>query len=83
MSEYQVMLPLSEEEYAALKADVAENGVRVPVVEDGEGSVLDGHHRKRAWKELTALGFDLPDLPRDVRRGLSEQEKWDSRKVGL
>lgn len=77
MSEYQVMPALSEEEYAALKADIAENGVRVPVVEDGEGNVLDGHHRKRAWQELTGLGFDLPDLPQDVRPDLSEQEKLD------
>jgi hypothetical protein len=51
--------------------------VQVPIVEDENGNVLDGHHRRRAWQELRSLGFDLPDLPRDVRRGLSEQEKGD------
>lgn len=75
--DYQAMPPLSEEEYGALKADIAQRGVLVPVVEDGEGNVIDGHHRRRAWEELKALGFDLPDLPRDVRRGLSEQQKRD------
>ena len=76
-TKYQVMPPLSEEEYGALKADIAERGVLVPVVEDDEGNVLDGHHRRRVWEELTAVGFDLADLPRNVRRGLSEQEKGD------
>lgn len=74
---YQTMPPLSDEQYSALKSDIAERGVLVPVVEDGESNVLDGHHRKRAWEELTALGFDLPDLPRDVKTDLSEQEKVD------
>jgi ParB-like chromosome segregation protein Spo0J len=31
-NKYQVMPPLSDEEYQALKEDIAENGVQVPVV---------------------------------------------------
>jgi hypothetical protein len=30
MSEYQIMPPLSDEVYAALKADITENGCRYP-----------------------------------------------------
>ena len=49
---YQVMPPLSTEEYAALKADIAANGVRVPITLDQHGNVIDGHHRKQIADEL-------------------------------
>jgi len=49
---YQLLPPLSAEEYAALKADIAENGVLVPVVKDQHGNLLDGHHRVRIAGEL-------------------------------
>src|SRR5215213_3963579 len=49
---YQVMGPLSEEEYAALKASIAMRGVEIPLVVDVEGEVIDGHHRRRAVAEL-------------------------------
>ncbi len=44
-SSYQVAPPLTDEEYAGLKADIAENGVRVPVVEDEDGNVI-GHTKQ-------------------------------------
>ncbi|HEY2205135.1 MAG TPA: ParB N-terminal domain-containing protein [Pseudonocardia sp.] len=43
--DYQVMPPLTDEEYAALESDIAERGVLVPVVRDQHGNLLDGHHR--------------------------------------
>jgi ParB-like chromosome segregation protein Spo0J len=49
---YQVMPPLSAEEYAALRADIAERGVLVPVVRDQHGNLLDGHHRVQVAEEL-------------------------------
>lgn len=52
MSDYQVMPPLSAEEYAALKADIAEKGVLVPVVRDQHGNLIDGHHRSQIADEL-------------------------------
>src|SRR5215831_18126220 len=67
---YQVMPPLSPEEYAALKADIAENGVQVPVEYDDEGNVLDGHHRIQICGEL-----GITEWPRLIRHGLSEEEK--------
>jgi ParB-like chromosome segregation protein Spo0J len=47
-NEYQVLPPLSDEEYQALKEDMAENGMLVPVVQDTAGNIIDGHHRVRA-----------------------------------
>lgn len=49
---YQVMPPLSPEEYEALKADIGANGVLVAIVKDQHGNVLDGHHRMQIAEEL-------------------------------
>ena len=43
---YQLLPALSDVEYAALRDDVATNGIRVPVDVDERGRVLDGHHRQ-------------------------------------
>jgi hypothetical protein len=72
---YQVMPALADEEYAALKADIAARGVLVPVELDEGGAILDGYHRVRAWEELRAEGVAVPDYPRMIRPGLSETEK--------
>jgi transcriptional regulator with XRE-family HTH domain len=66
---YQVMPPLSAEENAALKADIAARGVQVPVEYDDEGNILDGFHRVQICQEL---GIDCPKV---VRRGLTDAEK--------
>lgn len=68
--QYQLLPALTDEEYAALKADIAERGVQVPVEYDETGAILDGHHRVRACKEL-----GIRDWPRIVRVGMSEEEK--------
>ena len=62
-SPFQVMPPLSDEEYAALREDIAERGVLVPVVVDQYGNTLDGHHRQRIAAEL---GVDCPTEVRHV-----------------
>jgi hypothetical protein len=67
---YQVMPPLSKEEYAALKADIEIHGVLVPVEYDEDGNILDGHHRVQACKELGKT-----DWPRMVRSGLDDAGK--------
>lgn len=72
---YQVCPPLSADEYAALKADIAKNGVVVPIEVDEEDNILDGHHRVRAWQELRSEGVSVPDYPFILRPGMSEQEK--------
>ena len=72
---YQVMPDLTLIEYEALKADIRENGVLVPVELDENGDLLDGHHRIKAHRELCAEGVQIPDYPRIIRTGMTEQEK--------
>jgi hypothetical protein len=75
---YQLLPDLGPEEFAALKADIVVNGVRVPVVVTAEsGSVLDGHHRIRAFEELRADGVRVPDYPRQVVRLASDEARVD------
>ena len=67
---YQVLPDLPPEQFAALKADIAERGVMVAVEVDENGQILDGHNRIRACREL-----GINDYPVVVRSGLSEVEK--------
>lgn len=66
---YQLLAPLRDEEYAALKADIAAHGVQVPVELDEAGVVIDGHHRVEIAAELAI------DYPRHVVPGLSDADK--------
>jgi len=73
---FQLLPDLGSDEFGALKADIAANGVRVPVVIDAEsGAVLDGHHRLRAWEELRATGTKVPDFPRQVVRLATDEDR--------
>lgn len=72
---YQFLPPLTDEEYQALKADVADHGILVPVEVDEAGIMLDGHHRVKAWSELRAEGIKVPDYPRLIRAELTEAQK--------
>ena len=73
---YQLLPDLSPAERAALKADIAANGVRVPVVVDATtGAVIDGHHRVRIVEELRAEGAKVPDYPRQVVRFADDDER--------
>lgn len=75
-SPYQLLPELGAEEFRALKADIAANGVRVPVVIDAEsGAILDGHHRLRAWEEARAEGAKVADYPRQVVRLDSDEAR--------
>lgn len=79
MDKYQLMPDLSPEDYAALKADIAERGVQVAIEYDEDGNVLDGHHRLRACNEL-----GLTQWPRVVRVGWSEvQKREQARKLNM
>lgn len=68
---YQLMPPLTPEEYAALRADIAARGVMVPIEVDETGAILDGHHRAAIADELGI------EAPRIVRSGWSEGQKRD------
>jgi ParB-like chromosome segregation protein Spo0J len=68
---YQLLPTMAPEVFEALKADIAQRGVLVPIDVDEHGNILDGHHRYRAWAELQK---NEPP-PTIVRAGLSEDEK--------
>ena len=70
MQNYQVMPPLTAEEYNELKNDIAERGVMVPIEYDERGNVLDGHHRLQICAEL-----GIKDFPKVIRAGMTEAEK--------
>lgn len=72
---YQLFDPLPPDDFAALKADIRERGVLVPVEMDEHGDILDGHHRVQAWQELRTEGVNLADYPRMIRPGMSEEQK--------
>jgi len=67
---YQVMPPLTAEEYNELKSDIAQRGVMVPIEYDEHGNVLDGHHRLQICVEL-----GIRDFPKVIRAGMTEVEK--------
>lgn len=67
---YQVMPPLTNEEYEELKADIKERGVMVPIEFDDAGNVLDGHHRLQICEELGITVY-----PKIIRNGMTEEEK--------
>lgn len=70
MSPYQVMPPLTEAEYRALRDDISANGVLIAIEMDEHGNILDGHHRLAVCREL-----GITDYPRVIRAGMSEEEK--------
>lgn len=65
------MPDLSQEDYAALREDIKNRGVLVPVEYDEDGNVLDGYHRIKICEEL-----GVTEWPKFIRKGLSEEEKY-------
>ena len=64
--------PLSYEEFAALRDNIAVNGVLVPIMVDSDGprrKIIDGNYRKQIADEL---GYECPEI---VQAGLDEEEK--------
>jgi len=55
----------STREFAKLKADIAQNGVKTPISyieHNGQKYILDGHHRARAAKELGLKDVPVQDV---------------------
>ena len=61
----ELLPPLSGSEFDALTASIKTDGVRVPIIVDEAGNILDGHHRYRI----------APDAPRRVVKGLTDAGK--------
>lgn len=67
--EFQVMPPLSMEEYNSLHDSIEQSGIQVPIVVDETGTVIDGHHRKKIAAELGV------ECPRSTKAGLDATAK--------
>lgn len=70
MSQFQLFEELTPSEFKALKDDIERHGVQVPIEVDEHGTILDGHHRDRACREL-----GITDYPKTHRIGFSLEEK--------
>src|SRR3954466_4572834 len=68
-TKYRLLPPLDAETYGGLKANIAVNGVQVPIVKDEKGFILDGFARAKIAKELA---YECPSV---TVKGLTEQEK--------
>ena len=68
-TKYRLLPPLDAETYAGLRANIAVNGIQVPVVRDEKGFILDGFARAKIAEEL---GYECLSV---TVKGLSEQEK--------
>ena len=68
-TKYRLLPPLDPDTYSGLKANIAINGVQVPIVRDEKGYILDGFARAKIAKEL---GYECPSV---CVKGLTEQEK--------
>ena len=57
--------PMSPAEYAALKASIAEDGLRQPILRHRDGRTIDGRNRERVCEELgipaKSVTFNGPD----------------------
>jgi transposase-like protein len=50
--------PLTDDEYALLKEDIAKRGIISPIIKDAAGNIVDGYHRNKIAEEL-----GLTDIP--------------------
>ena len=73
---FQIMPALRPADRAALKADIATNGVRVPVVIDADtAEIVDGYTRVAIVEELRAEGVKVPDFARHVVAFADDDER--------
>src|SRR5215475_2653312 len=67
---YQFFQPLSPQEREALKEDIKQRGIQVPIELDNAGAILDGHHR---WEIAQELGVPEAQIPIVVRDDLKTE----------
>jgi SAM-dependent methyltransferase len=70
--------PLSAEMYAALKSDIAANGIRSEILVTADGHTIDGHIRLRIAKEL---GIPPKSIRKTVVGNLSPEERTEWRVI--
>jgi len=58
MAYHAAVRPLTDDEYALLKEDIAKRGIISPIIKDAAGNIIDGFHRNKIAEEL-----GLTDIP--------------------
>jgi ParB-like chromosome segregation protein Spo0J len=69
MTKYQLLPPLASDDMDRLTQSIKERGVKMPVVFDEQGEILDGHNRVMI---ADSLGIEYPRI---IETGLDEHEK--------
>jgi len=69
---FQLMPELPSWEFDALKESIRQHGVIVPIIRDEQGTIIDGHHRDQACRQLK-----IRDVPTITLAGLTEDQKRD------
>lgn len=70
--EYERLVPgVTVQEFDKLKEDISQNGLHYPIIINGDGIVLDGHHRFKACQEL---GIDCSYTTKHFKDDLDEKE---------
>jgi site-specific DNA-methyltransferase (adenine-specific) len=73
---WQLLPDLGDEEFAALKASIAESGVLIPITYDAEtNELVDGHQRLRAVADLRTEGTVVPEPMKQLRHFSSDEER--------
>ena len=73
--DYQIFPAYSPDEFVGLKASIGSRGVLVPIVVDQHSTIIDGHHRKRAYDELIAEGAKLAPYERKIVKFASDDDR--------
>lgn len=71
-AKFQLMPDLPTWQFEALKESIRQHGVIVPIIRDENGTIIDGHHRDRACRELK-----IKNVPTITLAGLTEDQKRD------
>lgn len=76
---WEVLRPLTEEEFRSLMSGIAEDGIVSSIVLDRDGNVIDGGHRLRAWRLLREEGYDIPSAPVLIRKDIGTADETAAR----
>ena len=85
--------PLSEEQMAALEADLLQNGCYSPIIVNEDLQIVDGHHRHALCEkhnlpyQLAVFSFDdlleAKQWALDTQKGRRNLDKWELGKIAL
>ena len=89
----ELLPPLSEEQLAALEADLLKNGCYSPVIVNEDMVIVDGHNRLRLCEkhglpyQMAVFAFDdlleAKQWALDTQRGRRNLDKWELGKIAL